>query len=175
MVAFQTSIRRLVELGHKRIVLLQPDHMRKPTPGLLLRKTLDEMQSHGIKTGQYNLPDWEQSPEGLRRCLGFLFALSPPSALILDRACEYIATQQHLALKGIHVSRDVSRICTDDDLTFERCEPTASCVRWDSRPWLRRIVYWINNVARDKDDWRKSYTQAKFAERGSIGPAPKGT
>lgn len=172
--AFQAAIRRLVELDHRRIVLLQPDHMRKPTPGLLLRKTLEEMESHGIKTGQYNLPDWEQSPEGLRRCLDSLFGISPPTALILDRACEYIAAQQHLALKGIHVPRDVSLICTDDDFTFEWCEPTASCVRWDSRPWVRRIVQWVNNVAGDKDDRRKSFTQAKFVERGSIGPAPDG-
>jgi DNA-binding LacI/PurR family transcriptional regulator len=170
--AFQVAVRRLMELGHRRIVLLQPDHMRKPTPGLLLRKTLDEMESHGIQTGSYNLPDWEQTPEGLRRCLDSLFAVSPPTALILDRACEYLATQQHLAQQGILAPRDVSLICTDDDLTFEWCQPKGSCIRWDSRPWVRRIVRWVDNISKGKDDRRKSFTQAKFIERGSIGPAP---
>ena len=171
--AVRTAVRRLLELGHRRIVLLQPDHMRKPTIELLLRETLDELESHGIQTGSYNLPDWEQTPEGLRRCLDSLFALTPPTALVLDRATEYIGTQQYLAQQGIQVPRDVSLICTDDDLTFEWCVPSASCICWDSRPWVHRIVRWVANIASGKDDRRQSPTKAKFVERGSIGPAPK--
>ena len=171
--AFRAAARRLAELGHRRIVLLQPDHMRKPTIELLLRETLDELESHGIQTGSYNLPDWEQTPEGLRRCLDSLFALTPPTALVLDRATEYIGTQQYLAQQGIQVPRDVSLICTDDDLTFEWCVPSASCICWDSRPWVHRIVRWVANIASGKDDRRQSPTKAKFVERGSIGPAPK--
>jgi DNA-binding LacI/PurR family transcriptional regulator len=170
--AFRAAVRRLVELGHRRIVLLQPDHMRKPTPGLLLRETLDELESHGIRTGDYNLPDWEQTPEGLRRCLDSLFTFSPPTALVLDRACEYIATHQHLARQGILTPRDVSLICTDDDLCFEWCEPSVSCICWDSHPWVRRIVRWVANVANGKDDRRQSFSKARFVERGSIGPVP---
>ena len=172
--AFRAAVRRLVELGHRRIVLLQPDHMRKPTPGLLLSETLDELESHGIQTGRYNLPDWEQTPEGLRRCLDSLFALSPPTALVLDRAHEYLATHQYLARQGILTPRDVSLICTDDDLAFEWCEPTVSCIPWDISPSVRRIVRWVANVANGKDDRRQTFTKAKFIERGSIGPAPKG-
>lgn len=172
--AFRAAIRRLAELGHRRVVLLQPDHMRKPTPGLLLRETLDEMESHGIKTGRYNLPDWEQTPEGLQRCLDSLFAVSPPTALILDRACEYIGTQQYLAQRGILAPRDVSLICTDDDFVFEWCEPPASCIRWESSPWVRRIVGWVGNVAKGKDDRRKSFSKAMFVEKASIGPVPNG-
>lgn len=170
--AFQAAVRRLVELGHSRIVLFQPDHMRKPTPALLLRKTFDEMESHGIMTGPYNLPDWEQSPKGLQQCLNSLFSVSPPTAIVLDRAFEYITTQQYLAMRGILAPRDVSLICTDDDLIFEWCVPSASCVRWDSRPWVRRIVSWVGNVASGKNDRRQSYTKAEFVERGSIGPVP---
>ena len=146
--------------------------MRKPTLGLLLRETLDELESHGIQTGQYNLPDWEQTPEGLRRCLASLFESSPPTALILDRAHEYIATHQHLARQGILTPRDVSLICTDNDLDFEWCEPSVSYINWDSRPCVRRIVRWVANVVSGKDDRRQSFTKAKFVERGSIGPAP---
>jgi DNA-binding LacI/PurR family transcriptional regulator len=170
--AFRTAVRRLVELGHRRIVLLQPDHTWKPTHGLVLRETLAELESHGIQTGPYNFPDWEQTPEGLRRCLDSLFTLSSPTALVLDRAHEYIAAHQHLARQGILTPRDVSLICTDDDLCFEWCEPSVSCVSWDSHPWVRRIVRWVANVANGKDDRRQTFTKAKFVERGSIGPAP---
>jgi DNA-binding LacI/PurR family transcriptional regulator len=168
--ALRAAARRLVELGHLRIVLLQPDNMRKPTLVLPLREILDELESHGIQTGQYNLPDWEQTPDGLRRCLDSLFALTPPTALILDRACDYIAVHQHLVRRGILTPRDVSLICTDDDLAFEWCEPSVSCICWDSKPWVRRIVRWVANVASGKDDRRQSFTKAKFVERDSVGP-----
>lgn len=172
VLAFRTAVRRLVELGHRRIVLLLPDHGWKPTLGLLQRETLNELESHGIQTGHYNLPDWEQTPEGLRHCLDSLYKLSPPTALVLDRAYEYIATHQYLFRRGILTPRDVSLICTDDDLAFEWCDPTVSCVNWDSNTWVRRIVRWVANVARGKDDRRQHFSVAKFVEKGSIGPAP---
>lgn len=170
--SFRVMIRRLVELGHRRIVLLQPDHMRKPTPGLLLDVALDEMQSHGIITGSYNLPDWEQTPEGLERCLQSLFALSPPTALILDQAREYVAAQHYLAQQGIFAPRDISLICTDDDAMFEWCKPSATCIQWGSGTWVRRILRWVENVSNGKDDRRKTFTTARFVERASIGPVP---
>jgi len=172
--ACRTAVRRLVELGHRRIVLLQPNHMRKPTLALLVRESLDELESHGIQTGAYNLPDWEPTPEGLMQCLDSLFALSPPTALVVDRSCEYIATYQHLASQGICTPRDVSLICTDDDPTFEWCRPSVSCILWESRPLVRRIVNWVGNIARGKDDRRQTFTKAKFVEMDSIGPVPKG-
>jgi DNA-binding LacI/PurR family transcriptional regulator len=170
--AFRATVRRLVELGHRRIVLLLPEAVRDPALAPSLRETLNELESHGIQTGSYNLPNWEQTPEGLKRCLDSLFAVSPPTALILDRPLGYIATYQYLARKGIQVPRDVSLICTDDDLTFEWCEPSVSCIRWESRPWVRRIVRWVGNIARGKDDRRQTSSKTKFIERESIGPAP---
>lgn len=169
--AFRAAIRRLVELGHRRIVLLQPKHNREPVPALLLRETMAEMEAHGIKTGQYNLPDWEQSPAGLRRCLDSLFAVSPPTALILDRPKELIGAQLYLARRGIMAPRDVSLIC-DDDAAFEWCEPRVSCFRWQSSSWARRIVRWVGNVASGKEDLRQNFCKAEFIERGSIGPVP---
>ena len=171
VLSFRAAVRRLVELGHRRIVLLQPEHMRKPTIGLLLRATLDELESLGVKTGRYNLPDWEQTPEGLRRCLDSLFSVSPPTALILDRAHEYIATQQYLTCHGYNTPRDVSLICTDDDLAFEWCLPTVSCICWKTQPLVHRIVRWVHNVYNGEDDRRQAFINAKFIERASIGPA----
>lgn len=169
--AFRAAIRRLAELGHRRIVLLQPKHNREPIPARLVRESLEEMEANGIKTGPYNIPDWEQSPAGLQKRLDALFALSPPTALILDRPCELIAAQIILAHKKILAPQDISLVC-DDDPTFAWNEPSISCICWDSRPWVRRIVRWVDNVANGKDDRRQSFTKAKFVERGSIGPAP---
>lgn len=170
--AFRAAIRRLAELGHRRIVLLQPHHNRLPSPARLVRESIEEMEAHGIKTGPYNLPDWEQSPAGLRERLDSLFALSPPTAIILDRAKELIAAQQYLAQRGIFAPRDISLIC-DDDPIFEWSEPPVCCIRWQSSHWGHRIVSWIGNVAKGKDDRRQTFTKAKFVENGTIGPVPK--
>ena len=167
--AFRAAIRRLAELGHRRIVLLQPKHNREPTPALLVRESLEEMETNGIKPGSYNIPDWEQSPSGLRNCLDSLFALTAPTAIIFDRPNELIGAQIHLAQKGIFAPRDISLIC-DDDPAFEWCKPSISCIRWQSRRWVSRIINWVDNVANGKNDLRQSFTKAKFIERGSIGP-----
>ena len=171
--AFRAAIRRLVELGHRRIVMLQPKHNREPVPALLLREALAELEAHGIRTGEYNLPDWEQSPAGLRKRLDSLFAVSPPTAIILDRPNELIGAQIHLAHRGILAPRDVSLIC-DDDPAFEWCKPTVSCIRWKSGPWVRRITNWVGNVAKGKEDRRQSFTKAEFVEKGTVGPVPGG-
>lgn len=169
--AFRAAIRRLADLGHHRIVLLQPKHNREPTHARLVRESLEEMAANGIKTGAYNIPDWEQSPAGLRRCLDSLFAVSAPTALIFDRPNELIGAQIYLAHKNILAPRDISLIC-DDDEAFDWCEPSISCIQWHSRSWVRRVVRWVDNVANGKDDRRQSFTKAKFVERGSIGPVP---
>ncbi|MCH7224672.1 hypothetical protein [Haloferula sp. A504] len=109
---------RYEELGHHCIVFLLPGHARIPEPDRVIRETLHGMNALGIRTGEYNLPDWEPSPAGLRRCLDSLFGLTPPTVLFLDQPCEFIAAQQHLAERGIFAPRDVSMICADDDPSF---------------------------------------------------------
>jgi DNA-binding LacI/PurR family transcriptional regulator len=169
--AFRAAIRRLAELGHRRIVLLQPRHNREPSPALLVRESFEEMEAHGIKIGPFNLPDWEQSPAGLRKCLDALFAVSAPTAIIFDRPNELIGAQIYLAHRRIFAPQDISLIC-DDDPAFEWCDPSISCIRWQSGSWVRNVVRWVDNVANGKDDRRQSFTKAKFIEMGSIGPAP---
>lgn len=171
--AFRAAVRRLIELGHRRIVLLQPDSNRRPVLAQLVREALDEMELHGIKTGPYNVPEWQQTPAGLRACLDSLFAVTPPTALIFDRPNELIGAQIHLAHKGILAPRDISLVC-DDDPAFEWCEPSISCIRWQSRAWARRVVGWVNHIANDKTDIRQSFVKADFINKDSIGPAPDG-
>jgi hypothetical protein len=85
---------------------------------------------------------------------------------------ELIAAQLDLAKRGIFAPQDISLI-SDDDPSFEWCENPVCCIQWQIRPWVNRVVDWVGNVANGKDDWRKSFTQAKFVERGSIGPVPE--
>lgn len=171
--AYRAALRRLVELGHRRIVLLQPEEARKPSLALLPRRILAEMEAQGITPGKYHLPDWERGPAGLRKCLNQLFALTPPTALFIEEAAEFIAVQQHLAKRGILAPRDISLICSDDNPFFEWCDPAVSCIRWSSRPVVRRIVRWVDNVAAGREDRRGSFSKAEFFEGGTIGPVPR--
>lgn len=52
--AYRDVARRLVALGHQRIVLLALAARRLPEPGLPERAFLDELGAHGIPTGPYN-------------------------------------------------------------------------------------------------------------------------
>jgi DNA-binding LacI/PurR family transcriptional regulator len=171
--AYQAAVRRLVELGHRRIVLLQPEIARKPQPARLTQRILDEMESHGIRVGSYNLPDWECNPAGLRQCLDVLFGLTPPTALFIEEAHEFFAVRHHLAERGIFAPNDISLICSDDHPAFKWCEPPVSCIRWSSRPLVRRIIRWVDNIASGKDDRRRSFSKVNFVEGGTIGPVPK--
>ena len=171
--AYQAALRRLVELGHQRIVLLMPEQVRAPTHGLLARGMLDEMEALGIRPGAYHLPDWERGPDGLRRCLDRLFDLTPPTAIFLEEACEFIAAQQHLARRGIIAPEDVSLICSDDDPLFEWCDRPVSCIRWSTRPVVRRVVQWVDHVAAGRKDHRKSLFRARFVLGETIGPVPR--
>jgi DNA-binding LacI/PurR family transcriptional regulator len=170
--AFRAAVRRLAELGHRRIVLLQPKHNREPMPALLIRETLQEMEANGIKTGPYNIPDWEQTPAGLRRCLDSLFAMNPPTAIIFDRPNELICAQFHLAHQKVFAPQDISLVCDDDPAFFAWLDPTISCIHLEYSWWVSRVVRWVDNVANGNDDRRQSFTKAKFIEKDSIGPAP---
>ncbi len=170
--ALREAVRRLADLRHRRIVMLTHAERRNPNPGFFERSFFEELDSLGIATGPYNLPDWQDDMTGFHRCLDSLFMHTPPTALLIDGTPSFIAAQLHLAQRGILAPRDVSLICFDPDPAFSWCQPSVAHIHWDTDPIVRRIVGWADNVARGKIDRRKSYTKATFIEGGTMGPAP---
>lgn len=166
------ALRRLVDLGHRRIVMLAREERRKPTPGVLERRFLEELERLGIETGAYNLPDWEDNARGFHQCLDSLFRHTPPTALFLSEPALFFATQQYLNGKGLVVPHDVSLVVLDENPAFEWFAPEVSHIRTDTRRWVPRVVQWVNNVANGKDDHRETLIRAEFVEGGTIGPAP---
>jgi DNA-binding LacI/PurR family transcriptional regulator len=164
---------RLVDLGHRRIVLLAREERRKPTPGFMEQTFLDRLAERGIHTGSYNLPDWDDNPGGLCRILDSLFAHTPPTALIIDEPTVFFATMQHLATLGISAPRHVSLACMDGDTTFNWALPEITHITWDFNPVINRVVKWADNVSRGKEDRRKSSSKASLVLGGTIGPAPE--
>ena len=170
--AMEKAVERLVELGHRRISFLVRPQQRLPEPSAWARSFFDALSSKGIMVGKYNLPDWEDSPEGLKAGIDSLFALTPPTALIVDESYLFSATQQYLAEKGIMAPKDVSLICTDPDPVFDWHLPTVAHFSWNAAPLLRRTIAWVDNMARGIDDTRNVNFQATFVDGGTVGKAP---
>ena len=169
---YAVATRHLIDLGHRRIVLLARSIRRLPEPGVSERAFLGALEAHGIATGTFNIPDWEESIDGFHERLSSLFQTTPPTALIIQEAALFAAAHQFLAGRGIRVPEQVSLICTDACPTFAWFKPPIAHIRWDSRPVVRCVVRWAGNVSRGKRDVRQTLTPAEFVAGGTIGPAP---
>jgi DNA-binding LacI/PurR family transcriptional regulator/DNA-binding transcriptional ArsR family regulator len=172
--ALRSMVQRLVDLGHRSIVMLAQAVRCKPEPGRFEQLFLDELAAHGIKYSSFNLPDWKESAEGLEEVLDNLFRYTSPTALIIQETHTFIAVQQHLAQRGILAPRDVSLISDEPASLFTWCRPTVAHINWDGGQIARRAVRWANNVARGKDDRRCSFIKSEFVDGGTLGPVPKG-
>jgi len=165
-------VRRLIQLGHRRIVFLAREVHTAPKPSFFTQLFLDVLRSEGIIAGSYNIPTWGYHPEGLHRCLESLFKTTPPTALITDETPIMVAVRDHLARRGIIAPRDISLICLDQDPLIAWCDPIVAHFSWNYAPIGRHVVRWATNVARGKHDYRQTAIAAKFIEGGTIGPVP---
>ena len=172
--AYRHVTRHLLGLGHRRIVLLARPSRLIPTPGLPERAFLEELAQAGIKTGSYNIPQWDGTIDDLHGRVDAVFQLTPPTALIIDESPIFLSVQHHLARRHIFAPEHVSLICTDGDPYFSAMRPSVAHIQWSSTPMVRRIVQWAGHVSRGVDDRRQSVTKTTLAEGETIGPAAKG-
>jgi DNA-binding LacI/PurR family transcriptional regulator len=166
-------IRRLVELGHRRIVLLIREEHLKPNLSFFATLFMDALKDVGLAPNSYNLPVWGYQPEGLRHCLDSLYKYTPPTVLITSEISILLAVRDYQAQRGIISPRDVSLISLDQSPFFAWCDPLVAHFVWDTKSINRRIVRWAKHVAVGKEDLRQVFTTAKFVEGDTIGPAPK--
>ena len=172
--AYLAATRQLIALGHRRIVLITRSPRRRPTPGSVERAFLAELASHGITTGDYHLPDWEETPKGFSALLDSLFRKTPPTALIISETARFIAAAQFLARHHIEVPGQVSLVATDYDSSLAWCFPSVAHMSWSPTPIVRRIVRWVAAVRLGRTDRVALNFPAVFVPGGSIGPVRKG-
>lgn len=173
--AYIVATKKLITLGHRRIVLIALRSRRTPTPGNVEQAFLDELAAHQIATGDYNLPDWQETPEGFSKLLENIFSHTPPTALIVDEISRMIATLQFLARHRILVPDHVSLVSPEYDNSLTWCHPVIAHMRWSYTPIVRRIVRWVNAVKRGCADHKTINYPVEFIPGGTIGPAPHST
>jgi len=169
----QEAVRRLVDYGHRRIVMLTREDRRKPRPALFEQNFLDELARHGIATSAYHLPDWKEDAEGLHTCLEMLFGHTPPTAIIFADPDFYHAVHHFLARRRMAVPEDISLVYNDPDPGFAWCRPQVVHFRWGFSHLIRRVLRWADNIDRGKEDKRQTLFDAEYVEGGTIGPARK--
>ena len=170
------QIIRTLGVSQKTVVaalrILEHEGMRLPEPGLPERAFLDELKASGLPVGDYNLPNWEETNEGLAKVLELLFAVTPPTALIIDEPGLYMAVQHILGTHGIWAPRQVSLICSETHALFKWSTPTISHMRWDEERVVPRITRWASALSRGRRDVTQTLLPNEFVPGGSIGPAP---
>jgi DNA-binding LacI/PurR family transcriptional regulator len=164
------ALQQLEKLGHRRIVLITGEEHRKPALGTFEKWFLNYLETMGITVGKYNLPDWKNDRCGLHRCLDSLFRHTPPTALFINDPVFFFATMQNLSSKGLTVPRDVSLIVMEDHPAFEMFDPEVSVISTPKHRWVPRIVQWIDNITKGKEDRGVTAILCKFKEGGMIGP-----
>jgi LacI family transcriptional regulator len=168
--AFRAAVRHLVALGHRRIALISRSTRRKPGPGRVEQAFLAELAAHGIPTGDFNLPEWKETPAGFSALLTELFRLTPPTALIIEETSRLVAASQFFARRGIMVPEQVSLVCTDYDGSLAWCHPPVAHMTWSIQPFVQRIVRWGSAVRGGRSYRATTLLPAEFVPGGSTGP-----
>lgn len=171
--AYCEVTRRLIALGHRRIVLVCPPSWRQPAPGLIVQAFTAELAAHGIAAGEFNVPDYEPTTEGLHTLLESLFRVTPPTALIVEEPDEATAAYLFLTRRGLAVPDDVSLFIPWRDVSLQKCRPPIGHLRCDEQLLVRRIVRWVRAVARGRADRETVAVPAIFVPGGSLGPVRK--
>jgi DNA-binding LacI/PurR family transcriptional regulator len=168
--AYATATRALIALGHRRIVLIVREEFRRPPVGGCELAFLTELETHGIPAGPYNLPEWTETPAGFAQLMESLFRTTPPTAVIVDEACWFIAALAFMVRRGLCVPEQVSLVAGESVPILDMCSPRLAQMRWDNRLMVRRIVRWVDAVRKGNPDRRILNIPAEFVPGGSIGP-----
>jgi len=171
--AILEATRKLISLGHRRIVQIVRSGRKKPKRAPLEQAFMDELARHGIATGAYNLPDWEESPTGFATMLVNLFRATPPTALMMEDASLCIAAMQFLARRRILIPEHLSLVFLEDDSTLSWCQPSIAHLSWDHREIAQIIAKWVSTVRGGMSINKDFKIPARFVPGGSIGPVPR--
>lgn len=171
----KTVVRRLVALGHRRIVLICFRTAREPEPGPMLRTFREELTEAGIKPGEYNVPDWEETPQGVLHLLESLFHLTPPTAILCHNLGVSVAVHTFLARRGLRIPGDVSLVSlvgADALAYWSALGVRFAHVEVNAATHFNRLRRWTDNLVKGREDTRQVFGRGSFIEADTVGAAP---
>ncbi|MEY4483768.1 MAG: hypothetical protein RL693_1220 [Verrucomicrobiota bacterium] len=167
----RNCVDRLVGLGHRGIVLICPQKWRLPSLNEAAQAFVDRLKHHGIQADlRYHLPEWEHTPEGLNALLQALFLATPPTALLVQEPECLGPVLVFLAARGLRVPDHVSVVNMLPDPMQAFYRPAIAHFQWPIQPHVKRIVQWVNALARGETDCKSKTTEPTFVSEESIGP-----
>lgn len=171
--AMGDTVNALVKSGHRRIILICSSVWRHPKPSLAAQGFLDHLRHHGVTVSDYNLPEWDETPEGFGKLMKSLFFATPPTALVTAEPRYCVAALTALAGRGIMVPRDLSLVNIIPDPAFSLHRPIIAGFEWPIPAHIDRTVRWVEAVARGKADREVTVFHAKFIPGGTIARAKR--
>lgn len=169
--AMHQCVDTLVSVGHKRIVLIAPEFWRRPLPNPTCQALLTRLAHHGLPSSEYNLPAWEETPEGLAAVFTALFFATPPTALLLADPSYSSAARAWLGEHNRLVPQDVSFVNILHDPVFHLHHPPYATFDWPETGHLRRIQRWLKNLVTGHSDHESFIAHATFIPGGTISVA----
>lgn len=172
--ALSKQVKRLLALGHRRIVLICYRGARHPKPGQTVEVFRELLQSAGITAGDYHVPDWEETPAGLEKLLQSTFQITPPTALICWTLGSVNGVLGWLARNRVRIPQDVSVVSLGHDLATDWFQPNLQVVsvQTDDKIIGQSVIKWLNSVISGQAETQQTWCPILINQGNSIGPAP---
>ncbi|TCT08426.1 LacI family transcriptional regulator [Tepidamorphus gemmatus] len=163
---------RLLDLGHRRIVLLTGEPVLYPARARL-KGYLDAFAARGLKPEERLVRAQSFfATESLRQTSSLLAGDDPPTAIIAGGIDMLAGVLKAIRVRGLKVPDDISVVAAGDSELAELYAPAISVERWDQAEIGRTAAELLINrmVRRTSDPPQHVLLPAEFIQRGSIAP-----
>lgn len=166
------ATRRLLELGHRRIVLLTGEPVIYPARARL-QGYLEAFASRGLKPDERLIRAQSFfATESFRHTSSLLAGEDPPTAIIAGGIDMLSGVLKAIRVRGMKVPDDISVVAAGDSELAELYSPPISVERWDQAEIGRTAAELLINrmVRHTNDPPQHVLLPAEFIQRGSIAP-----
>lgn len=166
---------RLLDLGHRRIVLLTGEPVVFPARARL-QGYLDAFASRGVEVDQALVRAKSfYATESFRHASSLLAGANPPTAIIAGGIDMLSGILRAIRVRGLRIPEDISVIGAGDSELTELYSPPISVVSWDQAEIGRTAAQLlITRMTKDRNAPAEHVLlPAEFIQRGSIAPPPQ--
>lgn len=165
---------RLLDLGHRRIVLLTGEPVVYPARARL-KGYLDAFASRGVEVDRSLIRATSfVATEGFRHTSSLLVGDNPPTAIIAGGIDMLSGVLRAIRVRGLKIPDDISVIGAGDSELAELYTPAISVERWEQAEIGRTAAQLLLNRMLNNPDAPAEHVllPSEFIQRGSVAPPP---